>query len=158
MPSFSILREDIFQPGPASLVSAALDELNRRYGGDSDTAHLDNEEMAPPRGGFFVARSDAGHLAGGVGLRSIVDPDLHLGEIKRLWVRPDLRQAGVARGLMAAVENYARDCGYAQLFLETGWAQPEAQAFYQRIGWTRIDDFPEGAFSYPLGIKFTRVF
>ena len=66
-----------------------------------------------------MARWDA-HLAGGVGLRSISDPAQHLGEIKRLLVRPDLRRRGVVAALMTAVEDYARSTGYRELYLETG--------------------------------------
>jgi GNAT superfamily N-acetyltransferase len=152
----SVAREDIELPGPRALVCAALDELDRRYGNDSDRAHLDWSELTGPRGSFVVARVD-GHLAGGVGLRSILDPADARGEIKRLWVRPDLRRAGVAGALMAGIEDEARRLNYRQLYLETGIKQPEAIAFYERIGWTHVESFPPGAFTYPSGVRFTRV-
>lgn len=140
-----------------SLTAAARDELDRRYGpDDTDKADLHLDEMTPPQGAFVVARLD-GHLAGGVGLRSIGLPEHHYGEIKRLWVRPDLRRSGVAKALMDHVEDVARSLGMIELYLETGWLQPEAHAFYEKTGWRSVSEFPDGAWSYPKGIKFAKV-
>ncbi len=136
------------------MVFSARDELDRRYGPGSD-AQLADDELAAPNGLFVVARLDT-HPAGGVGVRTILSPSSGVGEIKRLWVRPDLRRSGVAAALMNEVERAARTAGFQELYLETGPRQPEAQAFYARIGWTRVADFPPGAHSYPEGIKFYR--
>ena len=148
--------ESIHSSGALSLLYAAQDELRRRYSHDDDAPSLSNDELAPPGGVFLVARWDE-HLAGGVGLRSIGDPAQHVGEVKRLWVRPDLRRHGVAAALMNAVEEYARSTQYHQLYLETGWAQPEAQAFYPRTGWTSVADFPPGATCHPNSYRFFKV-
>jgi GNAT superfamily N-acetyltransferase len=152
----AVREEPITTSGAASVFHAAVDELERRYGQSDDAAHLSAHELAPPDGAFLVARV-AGHLAGGVGIRRIGDADQHLAEVKRLWVRPDLRRSGVASALMAAVEQRARELGYRQLYLETGRAQPEALAFYPRTGWTRVEAFPSGAFTHELATRFTKV-
>ncbi len=145
--------EPVSEPGPRSIIYAALDELARRYGPGADAAQLDPEEMEPPRGAFLVAR-DAGHLVGGVGLRSIALTPRRVGEVKRLWVRPDRRRQGVAQALMTRLVDVARELGFAELFLETGHAQPEALAFYRATGWARVNALPEGAFSYPEAARF----
>jgi GNAT superfamily N-acetyltransferase len=134
---------------------AATDELNRRYGSTDDEMHMRVDELIPPGGIFLVAR-DAGHLAGCVGLRSISDPALRLAEVKRLWVRPDLRREGVAGSLMTFAEEQGRSLGFRQLYLETGPAQPEAIAFYPKHGWTQVPDFPPGAFTHPIALRFTK--
>ncbi|HUX05114.1 MAG TPA: GNAT family N-acetyltransferase [Acidimicrobiales bacterium] len=152
----TVREEPIHSSGALSVFHAAVDELERRYGQSDDVHHLHNDELAPPRGAFLVARID-GHLAGGVGLRSIVDPALGVGEVKRLWVRPDLRRAGVAAQLMDAVQDHARSLGYQQLYLETGHAQPEALAFYPATGWSPVDSFPPGAFTHERATRFTKV-
>jgi GNAT superfamily N-acetyltransferase len=151
----SINEESIHSSGALSVFHAAVDELNRRYGQADDAHHLTPDELAPPLGAFLVARVQT-HPAGGVGLRSIAGPGARLGEIKRLWVRPDLRRRGVAGALMAAAEDRARALGYRRLYLETGDAQPEALAFYPRHGWRQVEDFPPGAFTHPRAQRFTK--
>jgi GNAT superfamily N-acetyltransferase len=145
--------ELVSSPGALSVIYAALDELARRYGPGADAQHLELEEMTPPRGLFVVAR-DEGHVAGGVGVRTILEPERHIGEVKRLWVRPDLRRAGVGAALMSAVVEGARELGFVELYLETGFRQPEAIAFYPRIGWEAVEELPEGAHSYPGAHRF----
>jgi putative acetyltransferase len=153
--SLSINDEPIESSGAQSVYQSAIDELTRRYGAGDETWQLDLQEFKPPLGIFLVARVDT-HPAGCVGVRTISEPDLRLGEVKRLWVRPDLRRSGVAAALMGDIEERARVAGYLQLYLETGEAQPEAQALYPKLSWHQVDDFPPGAFSHPLATRFTK--
>ena len=53
-------------------------------------------------------------------------------EIKRMFVQPAHRQRGVARAVLAELETWAAELGYANCVLETGKRQPEAIALYQR--------------------------
>lgn len=156
MLELSISDELITTSGALSVFKAAVDELNRRYGVIDDDILMNLDELAPPTGIFLVARSE-GHLCGGVGLRQIAEPEHRLAEVKRLWVRPDLRRSGVAAQLMDEIERRARSLGYVQLYLETGPAQPEAIAFYPKHGWSRVDQFPEGAFTHHEAYRFTKM-
>ena len=151
----SIIAESVDSSGALAVVHAASDELQQRYGGDGDNKHLSVEEMRPPQGIFLVARHDR-HLVGGVGLRSIAEPDLHFAEVKRLWVRPDLRREGIGLVLMKEIESRARELRYLTLFLETGPAQPEALALYRSNGWTEIDHYPDGVFCHPQAHWFKK--
>jgi GNAT superfamily N-acetyltransferase len=153
--STTINDEPIDTSGALSVFHAAVDELNRRYGEHDDAPRMTLDELMPPLGLFLVARVD-GHPAGGVGVRPIGDPAQHLGEVKRLWVRPDLRRGGVATDLMSAIETRARQLGYERLYLETGPAQPEALAFYVKTGWIPVEEFPPGAFTHPDSHRFTK--
>ncbi|HEV3213849.1 MAG TPA: GNAT family N-acetyltransferase [Acidimicrobiales bacterium] len=141
-------------PGPQSIVLAALDEFDRLYGEGNRGAHdLAVGDFDPPLGVYLVARAD-GHLAGGVGIRPILDPSRRLGEVKRLWVRPDLRRSGVARALMDVALARASALGYAALYLETGPLQPGARALYLGLGWQIVDAYPEGAHVHDSGTRF----
>jgi GNAT superfamily N-acetyltransferase len=91
----------------------------------------------PPSGAFLVARrvDAAGPPLGGVGLRAI-HPGV--GQIRRLWVDPGWRGQGLARALMAGIEDAARELGLTDLRLGTGDRQPEAVALYESSGWERV--------------------
>ena len=148
--------ESSSSPAVRALIYCALEELGRRYGSNADDHSLSFDELELPTGAFFVARLN-NHLAGGVALRRIGDPGERAAEVKRLWVRPDLRQAGVARQLMTALEEFAPTLDIASIYLETGDKQPEAIKFYSRIGYERIAAFPDGVDHYPEGLKFLKV-
>ncbi len=155
MPNLVIDEELITTHGALCVYHASIDELNRRYGGSDEDQHLHVEELMPPTGAFIVARLD-GHPIGGVGVRPISDPDLHLGEIKRLWVRPDQRRGGVGASLMSAVEERARQIGFVRLYLESGYAQPEALELYRTSGWESVEQYPSDAVCYSLSDRFTK--
>lgn len=62
-------------------------------------------------------------------------------ELKRMYVRPDRRGRGFARELIAGLEAWARELGFARMILELGDRQPEALAAYTRAGFARIPPF-----------------
>lgn len=129
-------------------------ELNRRFAGGFDVNLSRDPEagtMVAPRGAFLVARDAAGPL-GCVGLKGGKD----YAEIKRLWVAPHGRGRGLARALMAAVEQAARGLGITLLRLDTNSALPEAAALYRATGWIGIarfndDPYPDLFFEKRLG-------
>ena len=151
----TVAAESVATSGALAIVYAASDELQQRYGGDGDNKHLDVDELLPPNGLFLVARHER-QLVGGVGLRSIGDPNLHYAEIKRLWVRPDLRRDQIGLTLMSEIERHARNIGITTLFLETGPAQLEALTLYRAHGWTEIEKYPSGVFSHPKAHRFKK--
>jgi GNAT superfamily N-acetyltransferase len=121
------------------LTTAALAELSERYGGEGDTTPIVPGEFDPPEGAFLVAYVDRAP-AGCVGYRTFAD-DETTAELKRLYVAPEFRGRGVAKALLTALEDTARQAGRKRVWLETGTAQPEAIALYERSGYARIEDF-----------------
>ncbi len=55
-----------------------------------------------------------------------------------MWTAPEYRRKGLASAVLDALEDVARDRGYSHLRLETGPAQPEARALYERRGYRHI--------------------
>ena len=156
MTGLTINDESIDSSGALSVYYGAVDELRRRYGGgDDESVDLRIAELRPQNGLFLVARLN-GNPVGGVGVRRIGEPSDQLGEIKRLWVRDDLRRHGVARALMDEIERRSRALGYGRLYLETGYAQPEALSFYATIDWTPVEEFPPGVFAHHQSSRFTK--
>ena len=95
---------------------------------------------------FAVARDAAGaaRACGAI----VVTPDF--GEVKRMYVHPDSRGLGLAKRLLALLEEHALARGCRLLTLETGIHQPEAIALYARHGYQRrgpYGDYPDDPFS-----------
>jgi GNAT superfamily N-acetyltransferase len=121
------------------LTAAALADLSERYGGEGDSTPIVPGEFDPPEGAFLVAYVD--HVpAGCAGFRTLAD-DETTAELKRMYVAPQYRGRGLAKALLSAVEDAARQAGRRRLWLETGTAQPEAIALYEASGYARITDF-----------------
>jgi GNAT superfamily N-acetyltransferase len=62
-------------------------------------------------------------------------------EIKRMYVSPDARNAGVATALLTALEASAREGGMRRMILETGLKQPEAISLYTKMGYEKITNY-----------------
>lgn len=62
-------------------------------------------------------------------------------EVKRMFVLPEFRGQGIARIVLAELEQWAAELGYASLILETGKAQPEAITLYTKSGYQVIPNF-----------------
>ncbi len=73
-----------------------------------------------------------------------------------MWTAPEHRRKGLASKVLDALEELARDRGYSRLRLETGPAQPEARALYERRGYRNIQAYGKyeqaTAFELPLNV------
>jgi len=98
-------------------------------------------DYSPPRGRLFLAWRGT-EPVGCVGLRPL-SPDA--AEMKRLYVRPSERGAGLGRVLAERAIEEARAIGYRCLALDTLPSMLAAQALYARLGFrdaTRYNDNP----------------
>lgn len=85
---------------------------------------------------FFVARlHDRAVGCGGV----VCFDDF--AEIKRMYVRPAARGAGVADAIIERLQDEARDAGLRVVRLETGIHQPAAIGLYRRHGFAPRNAF-----------------
>ena len=136
------------EPPASDLIEAMVSEMVPLYG------RIDRpgmpvagpEQFMPPRGAFLVGFDDDGRPVCGGGLKPIGDEVV---EIKRMYVVPGARGRGVARELLAALEEAARDLGYARARLDTGPKQPHAERLYRAAGYTEIGNFndnPEASY------------
>jgi GNAT superfamily N-acetyltransferase len=83
----------------------------------------------------YVALLEDGRPVAGGGLRPLGDG---IAEVKRMYVVPDRRGAGLARRLLGELEALARDAGYARLRLDT--VRP-LDRFYRSAGFVEIADY-----------------
>jgi ribosomal protein S18 acetylase RimI-like enzyme len=80
----------------------------------------------------------AGEVVGCVVLRPLDELGAGACEVKRLYVRPAQRGAGIAEALMDALEAFAREAGYIAIYLDTKDDLHAAIRFYDRRGYERI--------------------
>jgi putative acetyltransferase len=115
-------------------------EIAIRYGTD------DSEPGVKPTAAdiavFLVATVDGKPIACG-GLRELHGDAALAGdaEIKRMFVRSSHRGSGAATAILRGLEKHAAERGWSRLVLETGSAQPDARRFYEREGYTLIENF-----------------
>jgi pyruvate/2-oxoglutarate/acetoin dehydrogenase E1 component len=139
-PLVDVRRADIGAPVVQELIAQLNAELSRRYNEPgANHFRLDAEEVADGRGAFFVAYRE-GEAVGCGAVRRI---DATTAEVKRMYVVPAARSAGVARQVLSRLEAEARALGAGRIVLETGIRSPEAVALYQRAGYAEIPLFGE---------------
>jgi len=150
------LRVPITHPDAQRLIAEVQAEYVVRYG-SADATPLDPAmfepfesprpsapQEPPPRGAFFVAYRDGEPVATGAWrVRDDVEVfgTRRTAEVKRMYVAPAARGIGLARRVLARLEDTAADVGSQAMILETGTAQPEAMALYESAGYTRIPSF-----------------
>lgn len=91
--------------------------------------------------GVWLAEED-GCAVGCIALRRLVGKE-RCGEIKRLYVRPEFRGMGLAERLLEALEEYARNCGYQRLYLDTAADMKAAARFYEKKGFELCERYNE---------------
>ena len=124
----------------ASLAESALRQLFRAYAAslDIDLAFQDFEaelaglpgRYAPPRGTVLLAFR--GEDAVGCGALRPVDADTC--EMKRLYVRPDVRGERLGRRLAERLCEEGRAAGYTRICLDTLATMTPALALYRSLG------------------------
>ncbi len=133
-------------PEAVASVRAYFDELDRRFPGGFDPGGAwthDPEACAPPYGVFVVAR-DADHPVGCGGVQRL-DPDT--AEIKRMWVHPEWRGAGLGSRLLAHLEERAAQLGHRRVRLDTNGSLTEAIAMYGRAGYRPIERYNDNPYA-----------
>jgi ribosomal protein S18 acetylase RimI-like enzyme len=104
---------------------------------DQELAGLPGD-YAPPDGRLLIAEY-RGQAAGCVALHKL---DSGICEMKRLYLRPQLRGRGVGRALAEAVIQEARAIGYRKMRLDTVEpVMPNAVAMYRRLGFVEIESY-----------------
>ena len=112
-------------------------ELDRRFPGGFDPGEPDDQ------GTFVVASSDGRPVAYG-GIRPLA---ADTGEIKRMWVDPAWRGAGLGSRMLRHLEGLARRHGHTRVVLDTNRALSEAIALYERAGYVEVERYNDNPYA-----------
>jgi GNAT superfamily N-acetyltransferase len=126
-------------PDAVKLNDEVQAEYHLRYGDGGDATVLDAADFDPPRGVYLIAYDEHDRPVATGGWRSQdengegnEDGDA---ELKRMFVVAEMRGLGLARRILAELEEDARAAGRVRMVLETGTKQPEAIALYTSTGY-----------------------
>ena len=115
-------------------------ELNERFEMGFDPALSISayaHELTPPAGLLLVARLRDEP----VGCGALKFHENAIGELKRMWVAPQVRGLGLGRRLLLALEHEAREAGMTILHLETNHTLTEAIELYRHSGYREVEAF-----------------
>ncbi|MGC4786117.1 GNAT family N-acetyltransferase [Micromonospora zamorensis] len=136
----------VTDPEIAALVVAQQRELREADGGLDGQVFMPHDDVRY----LAVVVNDRAVACGG--LQSL---DAETGEIKRMYVRPAYRGRGIARQLVAALEECAFRQGHSVVCLETGTYLPTAIALYTSCGYEQIPAYGEYV-SNPYSVCFAK--
>ena len=105
-------------------------------GFDTEVATLPGR-YAPPTGRLLIARRGT-EPVGCVGLRALDDGAC---EMKRLYLRPDLRGQQLGQKLVERICDHARALRYTRLCLDTLPSMSAARALYRALGFKPIEPY-----------------
>ncbi|MEV5985804.1 GNAT family N-acetyltransferase [Streptomyces sp. NPDC052051] len=132
-------------PDAVKLNDEVQAEYDVRYGDGGDATLLDPADFRPPNGLYLIAYDTDGTPVATGGWRSQdknaegnLDGDA---ELKRMFVVASMRGRGLARRILAALEEDAHAAGRIRMVLETGTKQPEAVALYTSTGYEPCEKF-----------------
>jgi DNA-binding MarR family transcriptional regulator/GNAT superfamily N-acetyltransferase len=136
---------DPAEPPAQEAMARYFAELDERFEHGFDPGPLgpaDDEQFRRPQGTFVVALSDGDPVAGG-GVRDYVG----VAEIKRMWVHPDWRGAGLGSRMLRRLEAEAAALGHRVVRLDTRRVLPEAIALYERSGYQAIERYNDNPYA-----------
>jgi putative acetyltransferase len=133
-------------PEVVELITELEAELSPNY--PPEQRHgLSLDRLFQPHIHFVVARQDGrGVGCGGIAFFS------GFAELKRFYVKPDLRGRGIADTILRQLADVAAKGGHTLLRLETGTEQQAALRFYERSGFARCAAFEPYASMSPAAI------
>lgn len=149
MRASSVVVTSISAHDPAACVclDRYFDELATRFPEGFDRegdGAADVDDFNPPAGVFIVAQI-FGEPAGCGALRTF-SPGI--GEIKRMWVSPEVRGLGVGRRLLEVLEDEARERKLRFVRLDTHSSLFQALQLYRTAGYRDIPPYNENPYAH----------
>ena len=66
-----------------------------------------------------------------------------IGEIKRMYIKPEYRGKGLGREMLQLLLSKGKEYGFSEIYLETGAFMKTAQGLYRSMGFHDREEYPE---------------
>ena len=101
--------------------------------------HLDKfATVKPPEGITFIVETEGK----AIGMGALIPLSEGVGEIKRMYIRPEHRGKGIGRRLLMKLMNKAKAFGYLSLRLESQDFMTVAHKLYRSVGFQETAAYP----------------
>ncbi len=124
----------------AAVIRAALTEFGANKPGtvyyDPTTDQL--FELFQTAGSIYYVAEIDGNLVGGCGIFPTEGLPESTCELVKLYLAPTARGTGLGKALMLKAMAWAKENGYAQVYLETMPELSNAVTMYEKLGYTRL--------------------
>lgn len=133
-------------------------KVKENFGVSFDIAAMLEDDMntldkfMPPKGRLLLGYVDD-QLMGVACLKTLTED---MGEIKRMYVRPEARHQGLGRALLNQLLEEARRIGYERIRLDSARFMKEAHQLYRTCGFQEIESY-EGS-EIPKGFQKNWIF
>ncbi|HEU5331809.1 MAG TPA: GNAT family N-acetyltransferase [Actinocrinis sp.] len=136
-PHLQTVHTEADDPAATALVAGLLAELTARIGADAlaEFDHRRREEFAPWLGGDLLVLAEDGRTVAGGAYRRY---DSTTVELDWIWTRPDRRRGGLARRVVAELENAAGWRGYQRAYAVIGPGRTEARGLLMTSGYALL--------------------
>ncbi|WP_329335581.1 bifunctional helix-turn-helix transcriptional regulator/GNAT family N-acetyltransferase [Streptomyces sp. NBC_00663] len=142
--AITVVPVDGHSPDARACLDAYAADIDARFPEGFDASDLVGPtEVSGAAGAFFVAYEEGRPV--GCGALRRLEPGV--GEIKHVWVHPDARRLGLARRLLAALEQAAAERELTVVRLDTHATLIEAQAMYRACGYTEIPAYGDHVYA-----------
>ena len=87
---------------------------------------------------YFVVEKDE-IILGGCGIGNLVDAEIKICELQKMYLAKEARGKGIANALMQKCLAFAKQAGYDKCYIETLPFMKDAQKLYVKSGFSYID-------------------
>lgn len=108
--------------------------------GRPDVKNISEHYQKDPLSNFWVAIGENNEVIGTIALSDVGEG---MGYLQRLMVKKEFRRDGVGRKLLEHLLNFAKSTDYKEIYLSTSEDMIDANRFYLKNGFIRIDSLPE---------------
>ena len=127
----------------AEIVRTNLEKMHLNITGtayfDPELNHLSTYyNSTPEKRCYYIALDDDEHVIGGVGIAEF-NGIKDCAELQKLYLDDTAKGQGFSKELVSAAENWARNAGYKQIYLETHSNLKVAMKLYEKLGFKEIE-------------------